>query len=206
MERVKWTDRIRNEAVPERVGEERMMLKLTKKGKGIDYLTSEWNEGDNSGEMSPGSSTDSYPAFAHIGLRENRGKNLNQGVIPENLDLHNTRHCSLTENHNLSHTELVCTRSWLLDCCQPTLRSVDIEGKIGSVSVRVPEQLSGRALCVELEHIRRKYLPPSMLSQNGSLLACLDLMGNRDWEQKTGLFLLKARQIRTSAAEVCDAN
>ncbi|KAJ4442228.1 hypothetical protein ANN_12094 [Periplaneta americana] len=42
------------------------------------------------------------------------------------------------ENHNLSHTELVCTRSWLLDGCQPTLRSVDIEGKIGSVSVRVP--------------------------------------------------------------------
>ncbi|KAJ4444399.1 hypothetical protein ANN_06191 [Periplaneta americana] len=29
-------------------------------------------------EMSPGSSTESYPAFAHIGLRENPGKNLNQ--------------------------------------------------------------------------------------------------------------------------------
>ncbi|KAJ4441913.1 hypothetical protein ANN_11773 [Periplaneta americana] len=28
--------------------------------------------------MSPGSSTESYPAFAHIGLRENPGKNLNQ--------------------------------------------------------------------------------------------------------------------------------
>ncbi|KAJ4438805.1 hypothetical protein ANN_14757 [Periplaneta americana] len=32
----------------------------------------------------------------------------------------------------------VCTRSWLLDGCQPTLRSVDLEGKIGSVSGRVP--------------------------------------------------------------------
>ncbi|KAJ4446888.1 hypothetical protein ANN_13588 [Periplaneta americana] len=31
-----------------------------------------------SGEMSPGSSTESYPAFARIGLRENPGKNLNQ--------------------------------------------------------------------------------------------------------------------------------
>ncbi|KAJ4428998.1 hypothetical protein ANN_25994 [Periplaneta americana] len=30
--------------------------------------------------MSPGSSTESYPAFAHIGLRENPGKNLNQGL------------------------------------------------------------------------------------------------------------------------------
>ncbi|KAJ4438074.1 hypothetical protein ANN_14013 [Periplaneta americana] len=29
--------------------------------------------------MSPGSNTESYPAFAHIGLRENPGKNLNQG-------------------------------------------------------------------------------------------------------------------------------
>ncbi|KAJ4442225.1 hypothetical protein ANN_12091 [Periplaneta americana] len=36
------------------------------------------NEGDNAGEMSPWSSTESYPAFARIGLRENSGKNLNQ--------------------------------------------------------------------------------------------------------------------------------
>ena len=33
MERVKWTDRIRNEVVLERVGEERMMLKLIRKVK-----------------------------------------------------------------------------------------------------------------------------------------------------------------------------
>ncbi|KAJ4447243.1 hypothetical protein ANN_09247 [Periplaneta americana] len=31
--------------------------------------------------MSPGSNTESYPAFAHIGLRENLGKNLNQSLI-----------------------------------------------------------------------------------------------------------------------------
>ncbi|KAJ4449557.1 hypothetical protein ANN_00959 [Periplaneta americana] len=54
-------------------------------------------------------------------------------------------------------------------------------------------------------HIRRKYPPPSMLSQNRSSLACR-VMGNKEWEQKTGLFLLKARQIRTSSVEVCDAN
>ncbi|KAJ4440342.1 hypothetical protein ANN_08481 [Periplaneta americana] len=40
--------------------------------------TFERNEGDNAGEMNPGSSTESYPAFARIGLRENPGKNLNQ--------------------------------------------------------------------------------------------------------------------------------
>ncbi|KAJ4432030.1 hypothetical protein ANN_20644, partial [Periplaneta americana] len=33
---------------------------------------------DNAGEMSPGSSTESYPAFAQFGLRENPRKNLNQ--------------------------------------------------------------------------------------------------------------------------------
>ncbi|KAJ4451576.1 hypothetical protein ANN_03045 [Periplaneta americana] len=38
--------------------------------------------GDNAGEMSPGSSTESYPAFARIGLRENSGKNLNQVTCP----------------------------------------------------------------------------------------------------------------------------
>ncbi|KAJ4442481.1 hypothetical protein ANN_04067 [Periplaneta americana] len=33
--------------------------------------------------MIPGSTTESYPAFAHIGLRENPGKNLNQVTCPD---------------------------------------------------------------------------------------------------------------------------
>ncbi|KAJ4443207.1 hypothetical protein ANN_04874 [Periplaneta americana] len=33
--------------------------------------------------MSPGSSTESYPAFARIGLREDPGKNLNQVTCPD---------------------------------------------------------------------------------------------------------------------------
>ncbi|KAJ4432131.1 hypothetical protein ANN_20747 [Periplaneta americana] len=33
--------------------------------------------------MSPGSSTESYPAFAHIRLRENPRKNLNQVTCPD---------------------------------------------------------------------------------------------------------------------------
>ncbi|KAJ4442873.1 hypothetical protein ANN_04466 [Periplaneta americana] len=48
----------------------------------VGYLASEGYEGDNAGEMSPGSSTESYPAFARIGLRENPGKNLNQVTCP----------------------------------------------------------------------------------------------------------------------------
>ncbi|KAJ4448401.1 hypothetical protein ANN_10417 [Periplaneta americana] len=39
--------------------------------------------GDNAGEMSPRSSTESYPAFARIGLRENPGINLNQVTCPD---------------------------------------------------------------------------------------------------------------------------
>ncbi|KAJ4429136.1 hypothetical protein ANN_26137 [Periplaneta americana] len=33
--------------------------------------------------MSPGSNTESYPVFAHIGLRERPGKNLNQVTCPD---------------------------------------------------------------------------------------------------------------------------
>ncbi|KAJ4443816.1 hypothetical protein ANN_05598 [Periplaneta americana] len=45
------------------------------------YLASECDEGDNAGEMSPESSTESYPAFAHIGLSENPGKKPHQVVV-----------------------------------------------------------------------------------------------------------------------------
>ncbi|KAJ4446475.1 hypothetical protein ANN_13171 [Periplaneta americana] len=41
--------------------------------------------GDNAGKMSPGSCTESYPAFAHIGLRKSSGKNLNQCLIRVSL-------------------------------------------------------------------------------------------------------------------------
>ncbi|KAJ4433121.1 hypothetical protein ANN_15378 [Periplaneta americana] len=40
----------------------------------LDYLASERDEGDNAGEISPGSSTDSYPVFDFNGLREKPGK------------------------------------------------------------------------------------------------------------------------------------
>ncbi|KAJ4450895.1 hypothetical protein ANN_02328 [Periplaneta americana] len=46
-------------------------------------IASECDEGDNAGEMSPGSSTESYPAFAHIGLSENPEKKLNQVTCPD---------------------------------------------------------------------------------------------------------------------------
>ncbi|KAJ4426445.1 hypothetical protein ANN_27259 [Periplaneta americana] len=38
---------------------------------------------DNAGEISPGSSTETYPTFARIGLRENPGKNHNQVTCPD---------------------------------------------------------------------------------------------------------------------------
>ncbi|KAJ4438737.1 hypothetical protein ANN_14688 [Periplaneta americana] len=47
------------------------------------YLSSEWDEDDNAGEMSPEFNTESYPAFAHIGLRKTPKKNLNQVTYPD---------------------------------------------------------------------------------------------------------------------------
>ncbi|KAJ4433915.1 hypothetical protein ANN_16229 [Periplaneta americana] len=43
----------------------------------------ERSSNQSGGEMSPGSSTESYPAFVRIGLRENPGKNLNQVTCPD---------------------------------------------------------------------------------------------------------------------------
>ncbi|KAJ4450845.1 hypothetical protein ANN_02276 [Periplaneta americana] len=61
---------------------------------------------DNADETSPGSSTESYPAFARIGLRENPGKNLNQGS-PLSPILYNiaTNHIldELTEDNICKH-------------------------------------------------------------------------------------------------------
>ncbi|KAJ4446159.1 hypothetical protein ANN_12852 [Periplaneta americana] len=48
----------------------------------LDVVRGHQALGDNAGEMSPGSSTESYPAFARIGLRESPGKNLNQVTCP----------------------------------------------------------------------------------------------------------------------------
>ncbi|KAJ4450373.1 hypothetical protein ANN_01794 [Periplaneta americana] len=71
------------------------------------YLASEWNEGDNAGEMSPGSRTESYPAFARIGLRENPGKNLNQVDVrlrgPDYIGMGATI-CVLSSTVHQSHT------------------------------------------------------------------------------------------------------
>ncbi|KAJ4439965.1 hypothetical protein ANN_08096 [Periplaneta americana] len=55
--------------------------------------------GDNASEMSPGSSTESCPEFAHFGLRENPGENLNQRdeVTGEWRNLHNAELHALYE-------------------------------------------------------------------------------------------------------------
>ncbi|KAJ4436940.1 hypothetical protein ANN_17072 [Periplaneta americana] len=60
----------------------------------LGYLASELDEDDNAGEMSPESSTESYPAFAHIGLRENPGetstRNTKADVVYDRLTINIT--------------------------------------------------------------------------------------------------------------------
>ncbi|KAJ4446231.1 hypothetical protein ANN_12925 [Periplaneta americana] len=56
------------------------------------------NQVDNAGELSPGSSTDSYPAFAHIGLRENHARNLNQMRLQDSIRNTDIRRRSAMQN------------------------------------------------------------------------------------------------------------
>ncbi|KAJ4443702.1 hypothetical protein ANN_05377 [Periplaneta americana] len=69
--------------------------------------------------MGPGSNTGSYPAFAHIGLRENPGKNLNQNmnftsyrkVLEINLNKEQKKKVSFpVTNHNPRSEELKGSR------------------------------------------------------------------------------------------------
>ncbi|KAJ4429486.1 hypothetical protein ANN_21655 [Periplaneta americana] len=103
LEGVKWTDRIRNETVIERImlklnqeEENKLAGSLAVKKLPIEGCTGRNGErekssrkkksdkGDNAGEMRPGSSTESYPAFAHIGLKEPQpGNLLRPGIEPE---------------------------------------------------------------------------------------------------------------------------
>ncbi|KAJ4441347.1 hypothetical protein ANN_11202 [Periplaneta americana] len=72
------------------------------------YLASECDGDDNAGEMSPGSSTESYPAFAHIGLRENPRKNLNQMMLE---DIYIARKFVLYDwKKGLQKMKLTCTQ------------------------------------------------------------------------------------------------
>ncbi|KAJ4439504.1 hypothetical protein ANN_07628 [Periplaneta americana] len=205
--------------------------------------------------MNPGSSTESYPAFARIGLRENSGKNLNQ---IRDLSGSERAHVAATgrgiaatledggsapRSHGAARGEVSYAGSIAASgagrprrtAARPAPRppSKDEEGS-GSMRPRCNgnsltrsegnkivteegerlcplcrEKDSWRHIlsqCDETENIRRKYLLPSMLSQNRDSLAYLDLMRNRECEEKTGLFLLKARQLRASSVEVYDAN
>ncbi|KAJ4433962.1 hypothetical protein ANN_16281 [Periplaneta americana] len=102
--------------------------------KSLGYLASE-KDGDNAGEMSLWSSTESYPAF---GLRENPGKNLNQymGPVPtqhrDALTTGSENPVSQTsyngwEDHRANHT----IPPFWLDDGPPLLRHVDVRPAAG---------------------------------------------------------------------------
>ncbi|KAJ4438616.1 hypothetical protein ANN_14563 [Periplaneta americana] len=88
--------------------------------------------------MSPGSSTESYPAFACIGLRENLGKNLNQVTCPDrdsNPGYLVSRPDTLTVTPQNRHYNITVHAF-----CQDThgnnvsVEGVGVEGKDGRVS------------------------------------------------------------------------
>ncbi|KAJ4437062.1 hypothetical protein ANN_17197 [Periplaneta americana] len=65
--------------------------------------------------MSPGSSTESYPAFARIGLRENLGKNLNQEWADAGLKVYDV---TLRSESALNMTERIKTKSSTPSCSE----------------------------------------------------------------------------------------
>ncbi|KAJ4430194.1 hypothetical protein ANN_22404 [Periplaneta americana] len=76
-----WTLTLTEEQMPLSVFENKALRKIFRAKRDevilrrfidiLGYLASEGDEGDNARGTSPGSSTESYPAFAHIELREN---------------------------------------------------------------------------------------------------------------------------------------
>ncbi|KAJ4433029.1 hypothetical protein ANN_15286 [Periplaneta americana] len=93
--------------------------------------------------MSPGSSTESYPAFARIGLRENPGKDLNQGIV--RLRMCEPRWQSVVEPHlagKLLHLGVVA---------QHTVATYpEITADLAAVRTRLPV------------HIKKIHLPKSL--------------------------------------------
>ncbi|KAJ4435210.1 hypothetical protein ANN_23787 [Periplaneta americana] len=89
---------------------------------------------DNAGEMSPGSSTESYPAFARIGLRENTGKNLNQVTCSDRDS--NPGHLvsrpdalTVTPQHAYAHGKLNCVDAASVPLHTTAKMSLSIYGK-----------------------------------------------------------------------------
>ncbi|KAJ4434936.1 hypothetical protein ANN_23508 [Periplaneta americana] len=71
----------RNLPLPQQ-GDERCGLRKAIYGRSV-FVRDNYPQAVLEGEMSPGSSTNSYPAFSRIGLKENPGKNLNQITCPD---------------------------------------------------------------------------------------------------------------------------
>ncbi|KAJ4430967.1 hypothetical protein ANN_19560 [Periplaneta americana] len=105
------------------IGGQRCMLTSVPPG----YLASELNEGDNAGEMNPRSSTESYPACARIGLRENPGKNLNQITCPDrdsNPGHLVSRPDALTVTPQVWTPEVTSAQLDIKSCCQKVKRMI----------------------------------------------------------------------------------
>ncbi|KAJ4438976.1 hypothetical protein ANN_14930 [Periplaneta americana] len=89
--------------------------------------------------MSPGSNTESYPAFARIGLRENPGKNLNQKV--STLRLSNAHHHAFEKALLVPDTPLFsscATNQIIIGACSPDTPLFHHVLHVGSSSLAAP--------------------------------------------------------------------
>ncbi|KAJ4433582.1 hypothetical protein ANN_15892 [Periplaneta americana] len=180
------------------------------------YLASEWNEDDNAGKMSPGSNTDSYPAFAHIILRENLGKNLNQ-VVYNNTTVTQLRRSfaitSLRKKWNID-TEMKCMKyvfrriangtwynrtSWLPRAGRPTRHGDGFPGPDALLGALYPAQcnigselrhpigsIAWRRQEIEISATEVKVGRPREQTEHVEMGVCDNHVGTKNGEEDSG--------------------
>ncbi|KAJ4431271.1 hypothetical protein ANN_19868 [Periplaneta americana] len=154
-------------------------LAKSKQNTGVTYT------GDDADEMSTRSSTESYPAFARIGLRKNPGKNLNQVTCPDwdSNPSHLVSRVALLINSNagISALGIICPDLTQAPCY--TMRSVldDL------LKPKIPAHVSLPPLRVcWTEEIKIGFCKKEELLRNNrhhrARTAIANLLRNRGWE------------------------
>ncbi|KAJ4431242.1 hypothetical protein ANN_19839 [Periplaneta americana] len=101
--------------------------------------------------MNPGCNTESYPAFARIGLRENSGKNLNQVTCPDR---------DSNSGHRVSRPDALTVIPQVVTSCKAGLNN--FKEKLFRGRVSIPGPFAYRANALPTEPPQELYTTPSL--------------------------------------------